>query len=55
MKKPVKIGENCWVEAAEIAAELRQDGKLLVFLRSGKVVIVPDSLSKEERNSLIYS
>lgn len=53
MKNPLRVNENCWVEAEDISAVLRQEGHILVFLKSGKTVNMPDDLSREELNKLI--
>ena len=47
MKDPVELG-NAIFDRAEIAAVLRQDGDVLVFLKSGKAVAMRDTLSREE-------
>lgn len=52
MINPVKVGD-AWFDAAEVAAVLRQNGQLLVFLKSGKPVSMPDTLSEEEIKKLI--
>ena len=52
MTDPVKVGEG-WFDRAEVAAVLRQDGRLLVFLKSGKPVTMPDDMSREELEALI--
>lgn len=53
MKKPIPVGENCWVEADDISAVLRQNGSLLLFLKSGKAVTVSDDMTREELEKLI--
>lgn len=53
MKKPIPVGENCWIEAEDISAVLRQNGSLLVFLKSGKTVNVSDDMTREELENLI--
>lgn len=52
MKNPVKVGD-CFFDKHEIAAVLRQDGQLLVFLKSGKPVTLPDNMSRDELEALI--
>lgn len=52
MKDPVKVG-NGWFDKSEVAAVLQQEGKLLVFLKSGKPVALPDNMKKEEFDALI--
>ena len=52
MKNPVKVGD-CFIDRSEVAAVLRQDGRLLVFLKSGKPVTLPDNMSREEIEELI--
>ncbi len=52
MKDPVRIGE-VWFDRSEIAAVLRQDGRLLVFLKSGKPVSFDDTFSTDEIQRLI--
>lgn len=47
MKKPVKFGD-AWIDASEVACVLPQDGKLLIFIRSGKVISVDNTFSAEE-------
>lgn len=53
VKKPIPVGENCWVEADDISAVLRQNGSLLLFLKSGKAVTVSDDMTREELEKLI--
>lgn len=55
MKDPVKIGDNAWFDKSEIAAVIRQGGKVLAFLKSGKPVSIDDRFSTEEIESLIKS
>ena len=52
MQDPVKVGDG-WFDKSEVAAVLRQDGRLLVFLKSGKPVTLPDHMSNEEIEALI--
>lgn len=52
MTDPVKVGEG-WFDKSEVAAVLHQGGKLLVFLKSGKPVTLPDNVSREELDALI--
>lgn len=52
MKEPVKVGDG-WFDRNEVAAVLPQDGKLLIFLKSGKPVSVPDTMSREEIEALV--
>lgn len=52
MTDPVKVGDG-WFDKSEVAAVLRQGGKLLVFLKSGKPVTLPDNMSTEELEALI--
>lgn len=52
MKNPVKVGDG-FFDKSEVAAVLRQDGRLLVFLKSGKPVTLPDNMSQEEIDALI--
>lgn len=52
MKNPVKVGDG-FFDKSEVAAVLRQDGRLLVFLKSGKPVTLPDNMSREEIEALI--
>lgn len=52
MLDPVKVGDG-WFDKSEVAAVLRQDGRLLVFLKSGKPVTLPDTMSAEEIEALI--
>ena len=52
MTEPVKVGDG-WFDKSEVAAVLRQGGKLLVFLKSGKPVTLPDNMSAEELEALI--
>ena len=52
MTDPVKVGDG-WFDKSEVAAVLRQGGKLLVFLKSGKPVTLPDNMSREELEALI--
>ena len=52
MQEPVKIGDG-WFDKGEVAAVLRQNGKLLVFLRSGKPVTLPGPMSDAEIEALI--
>ena len=52
MKDPVKVGGG-WFDRSEVAAVLRQDGRLLVFLKSGKPVTMPDDMSRDELEALI--
>ena len=52
MKNPVKVGDG-FFDKNEVAAVLRQDGRLLVFLKSGKPVTLPDNMSREEIEALI--
>ena len=47
MRDPIRI-EECIIDRDEIAAVLRQDGRLVVFLKSGKTINMPDNLSGEE-------
>lgn len=55
MKKPIPVGESCWIEAEDISAVLKQDGHLLVFLKSGKAVSVSDDMTREELEKLIQA
>ena len=48
----VKVGDG-WFDRSEVAAVLRQDGRLLVFLKSGKPVTLPDNMSRDEIAALI--
>ncbi len=52
MTDPVKVGDG-WFDRSEVAAVLRQDGRLLVFLKSGKPVTLPDNMSRDEIEALI--
>ena len=52
MKDPVKVGDG-YFDKCEVAAVLRQDGRLLVFLKSGKPVTLPDNMSRKEIEALI--
>lgn len=52
MRDPVQIGE-VWFDRSEIAAVLRQDGRLLVFLKSGKPVSFDDTFTSAEIEKLI--
>lgn len=52
MTDPVKVGDG-WFDKSEVAAVLRQGGKLLVFLKSGKPVTLPDNMSQKELEDLI--
>lgn len=52
MNDPVKVGDG-WFDKSEVAAVLRQGGKLLVFLKSGKPVTLPDNMSQKELEDLI--
>ena len=52
MVDPIKIGDG-WFDKSEVAAVLRQDGRLLVFLKSGKPVTLPDNMSTEEIEELV--
>lgn len=47
MKDPIRI-EECVIDRGEIAAILRQEGRLVVFLKSGKTINMPDTLTSEE-------
>ena len=51
MKDPIKL-ENILIDRDEIAAVLRQEGRVIVFLKSGKTVNFPDTLSREELEAL---
>lgn len=52
MTDPVKVGDG-WFDRSEVAAVLRQDGRLLVFLKSGKPVTLPDTMTTSEILELI--
>lgn len=47
MKDPIRI-EECLIDRNEIAAVLRQEGRVIVFLKSGKTINMPDTLTGEE-------
>ena len=51
MKDPVKIGE-CTIDRAAIQAVVPQDGRLLIFMRSGRPINIENTLSKEELEEL---
>jgi len=51
MKDPVKIGELV-IDRTAINAVLRQDGRLLIFLRAGRPIVMDDTLSAEEFDKL---
>lgn len=53
MKDPIRVGNNAWFDRNEIAAVIRQDGKVLAFLKSGKPVSIDDRFSTEEIETLI--
>lgn len=52
MEKPVKVGDG-WFDKSEVAAVLRQNGNLLVFLKSGKPVTLHDDWSEDEIEKLV--
>lgn len=51
MKDPIRI-EECVIDRGEIAAILRQEGRVIVFLKSGKTINMPDTLTSEELEAI---
>ena len=48
MKDPITIGRgSCVIDRAAINGVVRQDGRLLVFLKSSRPINIPDELSRE--------
>lgn len=51
MIDPVRIGD-AWLDRAAIVGVLRNDGKLIVFLRGSKPVTMRDEFSTKEIEAL---
>lgn len=51
MKEPIRI-DDCVIDRSEIAAILRQEGRVIVFLKSGKTINMPDTLTSEELDEI---
>lgn len=52
MIDPIAIGEDAVVDREALVGWVRREGRLCLFLRSGQVMTVSDTLSREERDEL---
>ena len=51
MKDPIRVGDLT-IDRHAISAVLREPGRVLIFLRNGRPIIISDTLSKEELEAL---
>lgn len=53
MKDPITIESGCCViDRAALNGVVRQDGRLLIFLKGNRPINLPDNLSREEFEQL---
>ena len=53
MKDPITIEGVCTVDRCALAGVVRQDGRILLFLRGCRPINIPDTMSREEYEKLI--
>lgn len=54
MRDPIKVGD-AWIDRAAVTAVLRQNGRILIFLRHSRPLGMDDTLSCEELERLVCS
>lgn len=51
MRDPIQIGD-AWIDRAQVTAVVPLPGKVLIFLRGGRPIVLSDTFSREELRQL---